>query len=159
MQHAYFGELDTSDQDGRDVVWEAERTLGDQTIEVLLWADADQALNEADLDAFATLVQDLPALDTKARGFLQAELAQDDSFIRHHTDEVADVPALAAVAPTGEITVADFVRAMRLITIGLWTDQPPSIVLDYQIDPEHSDQILAVKLDAQGALTAVDWES
>ena len=61
MQHAYFGELDTSDQDGRDVVWEAERTLGDQTIEVLLWADADQALNEADLDAFATLVQDLPA--------------------------------------------------------------------------------------------------
>ena len=159
MQHSYFADLSTADIEGTDVIWEAERTLGDQTFDITLWADANQQLDGAQLDAFAALIQDLPALDAKARGILQAELDGDDAFMAYHLDEVHNFPALAAIAPDGEISVADFVRAMRLTHIGLWADEPASVILDFQIDPEHSDQILAVKLDGQGELTAVDWES
>ena len=157
MQHAYFGELDTSDQDGNDVIWETELTLGDQAVEVTLWADADQVLDTAQLDAFAKLLQGLPELDAQARVHLAADLNADDSFMAHHTEEVENFPALAAIAPTGEISVADFVRAMRLVSVALFCDD--ALTLDYQIDPDHSDQILAVKLNAQGELRAVDWES
>jgi len=50
---------------------------------------------------------------------------------------------------------------MQLTNIGLWAETEPDgqVVLDYQIDPKHSDQILAVKLTANGALVSVDWES
>ena len=29
----------------------------------------------------------------------------------------------------------------------------------YMIDPDHSDQVLAVKLGADGSLASIDWES
>ena len=157
MQHPYFGALDTSDQDGTDVIWERDLELAGQPVDVALWANEELALDPAQLDAFANLLEDLPQLDTNARGFLTAELNEDDDFIAYHTDEVENFPALAAIAPNGEIAIDDFVRAMRLCHIGLWCDGV--VVLDYQIDPDHSDQILAVKLDMHGALKDVSWES
>ena len=157
MQHPYFGTLDTSDQEGTDVIWERDLSLADQSVDVVLWANQGQALDPAQLDAFAQLLGDLPALDARARGYLTADLHEDDDFIAYHTDAVEAFPALAAIAPDGEISVEDFVRALRLCSIGLWCDGV--VVLDYQIDPEHSDQILAVKLDAQGTLKEVSWES
>ena len=159
QHHSYFADLSTADIEGTDVIWEAEATLGDQSFDITLWADADQQLDGAQLDAFAALVQDLPALEAKARAILQAELEGDDAFMAHHLAEVDNFPALAAIAPNGEISVADFVRAMRLTHIGLWANEPASVILDFQIDPEHSDQILAVKLDGPGELVSVDWES
>ena len=159
MQHHYFGELDTDDIEGRDVIWEDERQLNAQTFEICLWADAGQQLDTLQLDAFAALLQDLPALDAQARSHLLAELQTDDEFMRHHLEEVENFPRLAELAPDGDMAAPDFVRAMVLVNIGLWADEPASVVMDYQIDPEHSDQILAVKLTAQGELTAVHWES
>ncbi|MEG0920035.1 MAG: DUF2004 domain-containing protein [Comamonas sp.] len=157
MQHPYFGDLDTSDQDGTDVIWERDLELAGQPVDVALWANENQVLDPAQLDAFALLLEDLPELDAKARGFLTVELNEDDDFIAYHTDEVENFPALAAIAPDGEISIDEFVRALRLCNIGLWCDG--TVVMDYQIDPDHSDQILAVKLDMQGGLKEVAWES
>ena len=76
-----------------------------------------------------------------------------------HLDEVEHFPALAAIAPDGNISVDDFVKAMVLTHVGLQTDEQPSLVMDYYIDPEHSGEILAVNLDLNGKLNAVDWDS
>ena len=54
---------------------------------------------------------------------------------------------------------------MQLTNIGLWASNPNDddeaepIVMDYNIDPERSDQILAVKLDLGGKIIGIDWES
>ena len=58
------------------------------------------------------------------------------------------------------IEAADFVTALRIENISLWCshDDAP-LVLDYRIDPQGSDQILAVKCDAQGQILEIDWES
>lgn len=157
MQHPYFGDLDTGDQDGTDVIWERDLVLAGQPVDVALWADENQVLDSTQLDAFAQLLQDLSALDANARGFLAVDLNEDDGFITYHTDEIESFPALAAIAPDGNISIDDFVRALRLCSISLWSDG--NVVLDYQIDPDHSDQILAVKLDMHGALKEVAWES
>ena len=56
----------------------------------------------------------------------------------------------------------EFARAMRLESISLWTEELPdcdSIVMDYMIDREKSDEILAVKLFADGGICGIDWES
>ncbi|ARU05378.1 hypothetical protein CCO03_12380 [Comamonas serinivorans] len=157
MNHPHFGELDTSSIEGRDVVWERDLVLEGQAVDVALWADAGQVLDPGMLDAFASLLQDLAGVDARARVHLLAELEADDDFITYHTDEGENFPGLAAIAPDGAITPAAFVQAMRLTHASLWADG--LVVLDYQMDPEHSDQILAVKLDPQGQLQEIAWES
>ena len=55
---------------------------------------------------------------------------------------------------------------MQLRSISLWCpsydeeeEDDSEVVFDYRIDPETSDQILAVKFDAQGKLELIAWES
>ena len=49
---------------------------------------------------------------------------------------------------------------MQLNNISLWcSNEDAPIVLDYRIDAQGSDQILAVKCDAQGQITDINWES
>ena len=40
-----------------------------------------------------------------------------------------------------------------------YLDLAEPIVMDYNIDPERSDQLLAVKFGLDGKITGVDWES
>ena len=58
---------------------------------------------------------------------------------------------------------AAFADTMTLYGIALWHQDPfgegDALVLDYMIDPERSDQILAVSCTAAGDITGVNWES
>lgn len=157
MKHAYFGTLTTNDSEDMDVVWEQPQTLGSREVSTCLWAG--QTLSQQTLDAFATHLRDLPALDALAREFLLAELTRDDEFMAHHLNHLAHFPALAAIAPEGRISVDDFVKAMVLTHVSLRAEEPPRMVMDYYIDPEHSGEILAVDLDLNCKLNAVDWDS
>ena len=157
MKHAYFGTLNTSGLSDFDEVWEQQQSLGGQAVNINLWSGP--TLHSQTLDAFAASLRDLPALDALARGFLLAKLNSDGEFMAFHLEEVERFPALAAIAPDGHISVDDFVKAMVLTHIGLQTDEPPSLVMDYYIDPEHSGEILAVNLDLNGKLNAVDWDN
>ena len=162
MNHPCFGELNTHYiKKSPDVIWERELNLNGQIIEAVLWANQDQILDAAQIDAFAAMTQDLSGLDAHARAHLLATLEADDEFIAYHTDEVENFPGVAAIAPDGEVMPDVFMQAMKLTNIGLWAEAVPDglVILDYQIDPEHSDQILAVKITDQGKLVAVDWES
>jgi len=160
--HAYFGELDSNrireTFDAQGVMWERDLDFNGHLIDTSLWVERGQALNKKLLDAFAALLQNLASVDSQARRHLVEYLNEDDNFITCHMD--LEIPGLAALAADGEVSPDAFVKAMQLTDITLWTQaEPDHVVLDYRIDPEHSDEILAVKLTAQGELIAIDWES
>jgi hypothetical protein len=166
LKHLYFGLLDTDKLKKVDVIWEQSFSLNGATFDVSLWAgDIPEApLDATMLDALAKLLQDLPALDIYARQQLEEKLEVDKSYIEYHIEELADdsetVSSLLADADSSGVSPKTFAAAMRLTNIGMWLDIPDApIIMDYMIDPENSDEILAVKLTAENQLVAIDWES
>ena len=158
VQHSYFQTLSTDGFDGDiDVCWEQERLAG-TGIRVALWAGSDVDLTAATLDAFAAFLARLNEADQAARSAIAAYLAEDSEYISLHAEEIED-----AAYPQEP---AAFAQAMQLTNIGLWASNPNGgddeaepIVMDYNIDPERSDQILAVKIDLGGKIIGIDWES
>ena len=83
-----------------------------------------------------------------------------------HQDSAAKLPTMQALLQQADaagqehVQAGDFVAALQLSNISLWCshDDGP-VVLDYRLDPEGNDQILAVKCDAQGNITEIVWES
>jgi len=166
VDHAFFGELDISALDNDDVIWEREFSLGDATFEVHLWATPGEPPKMRMLDAFAALLEDLPSLDAHARQLLRQKFQQDRSYIEFHVEEL-DTAVIRALAPHGDASAVDvdaFVSAMELTEIGLWLLSDAEVasgpvVMDYMIDKENSDQILAVKLMETSQPVSIDWES
>lgn len=171
VRHSYFQTLSTDDFDGDiDVCWEQELPVGGGSVRVALWAGSDADLTAAALDAFAAFLARLDEADQAARAAIAAYLAEDGEYISLHEEEIED-----AEYPQEP---AAFAQAMRLTNIGLWASDPDAeddeneddenedgggqaepIVMDYNIDPERSDQLLAVKFGLDGKITGVDWES
>lgn len=168
VRHSYFQTLSTDDFDGDiDVCWEQELPVGGGSVRVALWAGRDADLTAAALDAFAAFLARLNEADQAARAAIAAYLAEDGEYISLHEEEIED-----AEYPQEP---AAFAQAMRLTDISLWASDPNAeddededededgqaepIVMDYNIDPERSDQLLAVKFDLDGKITGIDWES
>jgi hypothetical protein len=159
VQHSYFQTLSTDGFDGDiDVCWEQELPVGGSSPRVALWAGSDADLTAATLDAFAAFLARLNEADQAARAAIAAYLVEDGEYISLHAEEIED-----AAYPQEP---AAFAQAMQLTNIGLWASNPNGgdgeaepIVMDYNIDPERSDQILAVKIDLGGKMIGIDWES
>lgn len=153
ITHPYFGSLSP---DSPNVIWERELPFGDGTVETTLWLDGEEFLNPAVLDDFAALLGRLPEIDAQARTALAAYLTADDSYITLHVQEMDGGDQL----PTNP---AAFAAAMTLQHIGLWLSDPTEdeseVVLDYIIDPENTNYLLAVRLSTTGTLQSIDWES
>ena len=171
ISHAYFGELDSDSVEGNDVIWEQTLSLNGEDVEVALWVDKGTPLKADQLDGFAGVLQNLTALDAQKRAELTQFLEHDNEFIRYYVeavqeggaDDLVAVKALIEEAHRkglGEVQATDFVKSMRLTDIALWcaVDSDP-IVLDYRIDPDTSDQILAAQCDEHGNLVEISWES
>ena len=170
LNHPFFGSLDTDSMKDIDVIWEASLEFQNHPVEATLWAEPGQHLETTRLNAFAELVLDLATLDAHARKALVEHLQQDRTFIDYYTDALDDaaegLDSAQALRDQAEkhgqenISAADFVAALQLKDLGLWcTQQGSPVVLDYRLDPDASDQILAVKCDALGRVITIDWES
>ncbi|MFE7109746.1 DUF2004 domain-containing protein [Streptomyces sp. NPDC057575] len=165
IDHPYFGHLEVPPADGTEVIWEGTAALGSSEVEVRLWADPGSGLDAGELDAFATHLDRLPALDTAARAAIRKNLQQDRYFIDHHADELDDIEVIKRLAreANGEaIGVDAFTAAMRPVQVGLWHligEDEARIVMDYTIDAATSDELLAVKVARDGTVASVDWES
>ncbi|MFF3953292.1 DUF2004 domain-containing protein [Streptomyces sp. NPDC001890] len=165
VDHPYFGHLEVPSVDETEVIWEGTAALASSEVEVQLWAAPDSGLDAEELDAFATHLADLPALDTAARAAIRENLRQDRYFIDHHADELDDIEVIKRLTEeaNGEaIGVDAFTAAMHPAGIGLWhlIGEPGTrIVMDYTIDAATSDELLAVKVARDGAVVSVDWES
>lgn len=164
MNHPSFGELDRTGTRDVNVVWERELEVDGEPVDAHLWIAGDAEPDAARLDAFAALLGRLDALDAAARESLRETLAQDDEFVRFHVEQGVEVEGVTVPpdedTPLTEASRDAFVDALRLQTVGLWHDATAlPVVLDYMLDPERSDEILAVKLEADGRVGAIDWES
>ena len=165
--HSYFGKLDTTTLKEVDVIWERSFSLNNATFDISLWVSINTVLETTSLDAFAKLLQNLPELDIYARQQLIKMLLEDKSYIEFHIEELKlaeysdTISQLLTTANNESISTQAFTNAMQLTGIGLWLDVPsfPLVIMDYMIDPENSDEILAVKLTTAGQLVAIDWES
>ena len=172
MHHPHFGALDTNQLASEyDTLWTREQVLGAldcAPVRLQLWAKCNQTLSTARLDALAHSLSRLPELDVLARAQLTIYLQDDPSFIEAHCEP----DALAVYtdwarqfAALGEVAVSDFVRALVLCRVGLYaseddfTNGDERILMDYKIDPAHSDQILAVRLNQDGGFGTINWES
>ena len=158
--HPYFGQIDLAPPDW--VRWESAPIVNGKAVETLLWIESAQQWDIGALDHFAHRAQQLDTLDQQARSRLIDYLTLDDQYMGFHLDELSDGPGVAAlVAAHGkQPTPAQFAQAMCLHNIGFWlSSDGHQVVADYKIDPELSDEILAVKFKPDGDFIAVDWES
>ena len=179
IKHTYFGELSFSTTPNTatidytqlsadnfiglsEVIWERKFILDTSSIDVHLWVGPEEP-NIERLDAFALLLGDLAALDAYARNQLKHYLKQDRLYIEEHVEILAGTPVIENLAPNGDaaaVNVDPFVAAMVLHRIGLRLSNTISpVVMDYMIDKKNSDEILAVKLTANGQMITIDWES
>ncbi|MEV8451232.1 DUF2004 domain-containing protein [Streptomyces sp. NPDC052095] len=165
IEHARFGRLDTGALRDTDALWRSTARLGDDEVEVLLWAAPSAELDSGELDGLAARLEELQALDTAARAALRTYLGEDRYFIDFHVEELDDSEAVVRLvreAGGAEVGADAFVAAMRLGGVGLWpggSSGGAPVVLDYVLDPDLADEILAVKVTRDGAVDSVDWES
>lgn len=183
ISHPYFGEIFISpDNRSMDVCWEKTVPIHDESdnsTEVWLWACSNHDLTSTLLDKFAFFCTHLAKFDDQSRQALINYLREDDAYITEHLRIFNEVgndaeasPPLFTLFSNPPITPEKFVAQMQLTSIGLWacptnevqdieaqdTSNTP-IIMDYMIDSEFSDQILAVKLSIEGEVIYIDWES
>ena len=153
IKHAYFGELNTEELDGYDVLWEENIPYKNGNIIVFFWFCGKDDLSLERLDSFEKFLKDFDAVDEKARKALKAYLEEEPEYLNFHAEELENIPE----------NVDDFVTDMQIKTIGLWYSiyeaSTGEVIIDYMIRPEESDEILAVKYDLNGEILAIDWES
>ena len=153
LKHAYFGELNTEELDGYDVLWEKEIPYKNTSVQVEFWFCGEDNLSVERLNSFEKFLKDFDAMDEKARKALKAYLEEDSEYLDFHAEELENIPE----------NVDDFVTEMQIKTIGLWYSiyeaSTGEVIIDYMIRPEESDEILAVKYDLNEEILAIDWES
>ena len=153
IKHAYFGELNTEELDGYDVLWEENIPYKNGNIIVFFWFCGKDDLSLERLDLFEKFLKNFDAIDEKARKALKAYLEEEPEYLNFHAEELENIPE----------NVDDFVTDMQIKTIGLWYSiyeaSTGEVIIDYMIRPEESDEILAVKYDLNGEILAIDWES
>ena len=153
IKHAYFGELNTEELNGYDVLWEKEIPYKNTSVEVEFWFSGEDDLSSERLNSFEKFLKNFDAVDEKARKALKTYLEEEPEYLNFHAEELENIPE----------NVDDFVTDMQIKTIGLWYSiyeaSTGEVIIDYMIRPEESDEILAVKYDLNGEILAIDWES
>ena len=154
LKHAYFGELNTEELDGYDVLWEKEIPYKNTSVEAEFWFCGEDDLSSERLDSFEKFLKNFDAMDEKARKALKAYLEEEPEYLNFHAEELENIPE----------NIDDFVAEMQIEAIGLWysideEEEGVDVVVDYMIRPEESDEILAVKFSLDGEIVAIDWES
>ena len=142
IKHAYFGELNTEELDGYDVLWEENIPYKNGNIIVFFWFCGKDDLSLKRLDSFEKFLKNFDAVDEKARKALKTYLEEEPEYLNFHAEELENIPE----------NVDDFVTDMQIKTIGLWYSiyeaSTGEVIIDYMIRPEETDEILAI-----------DWES
>ena len=153
LKHAYFGELNTEELNGYDVLWEKEIPYKNTSVEAEFWFCGEDDLSSERLDSFEKFLKNFDAVDEKARKALKTYLEEEPEYMNFHVEELENIPE----------NVDDFVAEMQIKSIGLWYSiyegSIGEVIIDYMIRPEESDEILAVKFSLDGEIVAIDWES
>ncbi|MBF0715667.1 DUF2004 domain-containing protein [Gemelliphila palaticanis] len=153
INHKFFGELDLNGLDddlgfsnGVTVLWEEEVN----GINTTLWCEKSFKITTKILDTFCDFLTNFGNNDEIARKALEAYLLEDSEYIVFHREEIElDLPE----------DVKEFVQCMKVTNIGFWVDGENTIIVDYMIYPEESDEVLAVRFNSNFEIIDIAWES
>ena len=67
LKHAYFGELNTEELDGYDVLWEKEIPYKNTSVEAEFWFCGKDDLSIERLDLFEKFLKEFDTIEEKAR--------------------------------------------------------------------------------------------
>lgn len=152
--HHYFGKIE-ADVTDYEVVWEGELHYKEEEIPVDLWLGQEDKLSGKKLDAFAEFLEKFAEKEVQARAQILHYLQNtDQGYFQYHVEKMQEeVPQ----------SLPAFVEALELMAVSLWhtpeQDEASDIVVDYMIDPNESEEILAVHFRLDGSIAEVAWES
>ena len=149
IKHAYFGELNTEELDGYDVLWEENIPYKNGTVSVGFWFCGKNDLSIERLDLFEKFLKEFDTIEEKARKALKVYIEENFKYFSFYVEKLENIP--------------DFIAGMQIKSVGLWysIDEASTgeVIIDYTIHPEETDEILAVKYDLNEEILAIDWES
>jgi hypothetical protein len=135
-------------------------SLGSRSItrSLFIGMELDQRL----LDRAARLVDTLETLDARARRAIEADTSDAPAYVVFHLEEL-EVSILREIfgAERSAISREAFLARLDLVGVGVHSVAPDafSVVLDYSVGRTHTDQLLAVRFDAEGRAMGVSHES
>ena len=125
------------------------------------------AANENLLTGVAPVLDAFPAVETAARAALADELrtgSQVREFIEFHVEEL-ELPLIGetlAAFTAGAMSADALVAALAVESLVFHVTDEGRLAywVDFAVDANHSDEVLAVRFDADSVFTgAIDWES
>ncbi|WP_194891729.1 DUF2004 domain-containing protein [Catenulispora pinisilvae] len=144
-------------------------TIGVQDATTPLWLSifAEVAANEDLLIGVAPVLDAFPAVETAARAALVDELctgSQVREFIEFHVEELG-LPVMGeilAAFTNGAMSADALVAALAVESLVFHVTDEGQLAywMDFVVDAGRSDEVLAVRFDADSVFTGViDWES
>lgn len=164
IEHDYFGIV--ADEASGGLYWEDTLELDDQVVGATLFADDQNAVTDAALDAAATIIRSLDGLDARARDALIAQLSVRESvttqYIDRSVDDLGDSLLDVLVHNSGDIAM-DVLRSLQLVHLTLFPEKSGKdesfARFDYSIDPDETEALLSVSFDVRGDVVAVELEA
>ncbi|GAA4335943.1 DUF2004 domain-containing protein [Flaviaesturariibacter amylovorans] len=157
----YFGAIDTG---APEEFYDAEATFGNGPLSLDLNVDEASVAPES-LDKVKRFLEDLPALDRKARALMAEDFHGGGDtvteYLEHHSEELGNAldPLLEgsdAAAPRDE----RLLKALRWVRAGFYpNDEEVFATLDYSLGEDLTQYLIVVNLDANGELAYMTMES
>jgi Protein of unknown function (DUF2004) len=160
MTHPVLGQVEVDDVAGPS--WRAGVVLAGYPVE-LSFDPGDAPLDAGQLDVLTGVAERLAELDRSARAAMLRDWVEDldsegaGSYLIHHVEEVSEAGVAEALGIPAPLDAERFVAALRLVHVGVGPDEP--MVLDYTINRDFTNYVLAVSIDADGEVSSINTES
>jgi hypothetical protein len=159
-----IGRVDFPSND--DNYWEFSLPRANRSIEVDFNLDEGE-MTELHFNCVKKFVEQADAFESAARKAIEADFTSDpDSssglYLSHHAEELSAGERLKYFGSkdASTLNVQHLLRSLHLQRIGLYPDSEDYVaVLDFSVDPDVTQYILAVAFDAEGEVVGVSMES
>lgn len=116
------------------------------------------------------ILDNIEAYDIQNRLYIDADYAKAkegsfvNDFVNYHLEDIGEeICEDIAIDLTATDRDEQFIKKLKLVRIGMYPDGKRDnggfAVFDYSINPEITDQLLVINVDALGNLQHVSWES
>lgn len=160
MTHPVLGQVEVDDTAGPS--WRATVALATSPV-VLSFDPGDAPLDAGQVDALADVAGRLAEFDRSARTAMLQDWVEDiesegaGGYLVHHVAELGAEAVAEAMGIETPLDAEQFVASLRLVHVAVRPDEPT--VLDYTIDEDLTNYVLAVGIDANEQVTSINTES
>ncbi|MET0133220.1 MAG: DUF2004 domain-containing protein [Kibdelosporangium sp.] len=160
MTHPVLGQVEVDDTAGPS--WRASAVVAGFPVE-LSFDPGDAPLDAGQVDTLAGVAERLAEFDRSARAAMLRDWVEDlDSegaggYLVHHVAELGEARVAEALGVAIPLDAERFVAALRLVRLAVQPDEP--MVLDYTIDEDLTNYVLAVGIEADGQVSSINTES